>query len=184
MSDRDTQQFPHLLNSYTYLHVPLAARVYPTSLQIGFRSDLQGISQCLWLRSLNSLIFPLSIKLTSFLEISTLGKQLNSDSSSLISSCITWHCTQISACNCRIISYRNERRSIYARTSLTYTLTVLMEFRYASRVRAVRNDPKKNVSSKERLRLKKLLAYWKEKAGRKDDDEDLEEIQEERSITE
>ncbi|KAH7851139.1 hypothetical protein Vadar_007749 [Vaccinium darrowii] len=59
-----------------------------------------------------------------------------------------------------------------------------MEFRYASRVRAVRNDPKKNVSSKEVLRLKKLLAYWKKKAGRKDDDEDLEEIQEERSITE
>ncbi|KAE9466294.1 hypothetical protein C3L33_01794, partial [Rhododendron williamsianum] len=51
---------------------------------------------------------------------------------------------------------------------------------YASRVRAVVNDPKKNVSSKEVLRLKKLLAYWKEKAGRKGDDEDLEEIQEDR----
>ncbi|KAF7134580.1 hypothetical protein RHSIM_Rhsim08G0024500 [Rhododendron simsii] len=55
---------------------------------------------------------------------------------------------------------------------------------YASRVRAVVNDPKKNVSSKEVLRLKKLLAYWKEKAGRKGDDEDLEEIQEERSTEE
>ncbi|XP_058180550.1 kinesin-like protein KIN-14I [Rhododendron vialii] len=51
---------------------------------------------------------------------------------------------------------------------------------YASRVRAVVNDPKKNVSSKEVLRLKKLLAYWKEKAGRKGDDEDLEEIKEDR----
>ena len=43
------------------------------------------------------------------------------------------------------------------------------------------NDPSKNVSSKEVARLKKLAAYWKEQAGKKGDDEDLEEIQEERS---
>ncbi|KAI8031386.1 Kinesin-like protein KIN-14I [Camellia lanceoleosa] len=52
---------------------------------------------------------------------------------------------------------------------------------YASRVRSIVNDPSKNVSSKEVARLKKLVAYWKEQAGRKGEDEDLEEIQEERS---
>ncbi|XP_057492601.1 kinesin-like protein KIN-14E [Actinidia eriantha] len=52
---------------------------------------------------------------------------------------------------------------------------------YASRVRSIVNDPSKNVSSKEVARLKKLVAYWKEQAGKKGDDEDLEEIQEERS---
>ncbi|XP_048503616.1 kinesin-like protein KIN-14E isoform X2 [Beta vulgaris subsp. vulgaris] len=51
---------------------------------------------------------------------------------------------------------------------------------YASRVRSIINDPNKNVSSKEVARLKKLVAYWKEQAGRRGDDEDLEEIQDER----
>uniref|UniRef100_A0A803LMS8 Kinesin-like calmodulin-binding protein n=2 Tax=Chenopodium quinoa TaxID=63459 RepID=A0A803LMS8_CHEQI len=51
---------------------------------------------------------------------------------------------------------------------------------YASRVRSIVNDPNKNVSSKEVARLKKLVAYWKEQAGRRGDDEDLEEIQDER----
>ncbi|KAL5752236.1 hypothetical protein ACOSP7_022423 [Xanthoceras sorbifolium] len=51
---------------------------------------------------------------------------------------------------------------------------------YASRVRSIVNDPSKNISSKEVARLKKLVAYWKEQAGRRGDDEDLEEIQEER----
>lgn len=41
------------------------------------------------------------------------------------------------------------------------------------------NDPSKNVSSKEVARLRKLVAYWKEQAGKRGD-EDLEEIQEER----
>ncbi|XP_020588180.1 kinesin-like protein KIN-14I isoform X2 [Phalaenopsis equestris] len=50
---------------------------------------------------------------------------------------------------------------------------------YASRVRCVVNDPSKNVSSKEIARLKKLVSYWKEQAGKRGDDE-LEEIQEER----
>ncbi|XP_074295481.1 kinesin-like protein KIN-14E [Silene latifolia] len=54
---------------------------------------------------------------------------------------------------------------------------------YASRVRSIVNDPNKNVSSKEVARLKKLVSYWKEQAGRKGDDEDLEEIQEERPPT-
>ena len=40
------------------------------------------------------------------------------------------------------------------------------------------NDPSKNVSSKEISRLKMLVAYWKEQAGRRGEDEDLEEIQE------
>ncbi|KAG5529883.1 hypothetical protein RHGRI_030303 [Rhododendron griersonianum] len=52
---------------------------------------------------------------------------------------------------------------------------------YASRVRSIINDPSKNVSSKEVARLKKLVAYWREQAGKKGDGEELEEIQEERS---
>nr|GLL19033.1 kinesin-like protein KIN-14E isoform X1 [Ipomoea trifida] len=51
---------------------------------------------------------------------------------------------------------------------------------YASRVRSIINDPSKNVSSKEVERLKRLVAYWKEQAGQKGEDEDLEEIREER----
>ncbi|KAG9154695.1 hypothetical protein Leryth_019043, partial [Lithospermum erythrorhizon] len=51
---------------------------------------------------------------------------------------------------------------------------------YASRVRSIVNDPSRNVSSKEVARLKKQIAFWKEQAGRKGDDEDLEDIQEER----
>lgn len=52
--------------------------------------------------------------------------------------------------------------------------------RYASRVRSVVNEPSKNVSSKEIARLKKLVAHWKEQAGKRGDDEELEEIQDER----
>ncbi|KAJ0703716.1 putative minus-end-directed kinesin ATPase [Helianthus annuus] len=52
---------------------------------------------------------------------------------------------------------------------------------YASRVRSIVNDPSKNVSSKEVARLKKLIAYWKEQAGKKGDDEELMEIQDERT---
>lgn len=51
---------------------------------------------------------------------------------------------------------------------------------YASRVRSIVNDPSKNVSSKEVARLKKLVAYWKEQAGKRGDDEELVEIQDER----
>lgn len=51
---------------------------------------------------------------------------------------------------------------------------------YASRVRSIVNDPNKNVSSKEVARLKKLVAYWKELAGRRGDEDDLEDIQDER----
>ncbi|KAJ8422092.1 hypothetical protein Cgig2_000594 [Carnegiea gigantea] len=51
---------------------------------------------------------------------------------------------------------------------------------YASRVRSIVNDPNKNVSSKEVARLKKLVAYWKEQAGRRGDEDDLEDIQDER----
>ncbi|KAG5123734.1 hypothetical protein JHK82_030471 [Glycine max] len=66
-------------------------------------------------------------------------------------------------------------------SSLDETHNSLM---YASRVRSIVNDPSKNVSSKEIARLKKLIAYWKEQAGRRGDDEDLEEIQEERQTKE
>lgn len=64
-----------------------------------------------------------------------------------------------------------------AESNLDETYNSLM---YASRVRSIVNDPSKNVSSKEVIRLKKLVAYWKEQAGKKGDCEDLEEIQEER----
>ncbi|XP_031096108.1 kinesin-like protein KIN-14E [Ipomoea triloba] len=49
---------------------------------------------------------------------------------------------------------------------------------YASRVRSIVNDPSKNVSSKEVARLKKLVAYWKEQAGRRGEDEEFVDIQE------
>ncbi|KAK4789906.1 hypothetical protein SAY86_017210 [Trapa natans] len=68
-----------------------------------------------------------------------------------------------------------------AETNLDETYNSLM---YASRVRSIVNDPSKNVSSKEVARLKKLVAYWKEQAGRKGDDEELEEIQDERPARE
>lgn len=64
-----------------------------------------------------------------------------------------------------------------AESNLDETYNSLM---YASRVRSIVNDPSKNVSSKEVIRLKKVVAYWKEQAGKKGDCEDLEEIQEER----
>ncbi|GKG34785.1 kinesin-like protein KIN-14E, partial [Tanacetum coccineum] len=44
---------------------------------------------------------------------------------------------------------------------------------YASRVCSIANDPSKNVSSKEVTKLKKLLAYWKEKARKRGDDKEL-----------
>ncbi|KAF5751772.1 putative calmodulin binding protein [Tripterygium wilfordii] len=64
-----------------------------------------------------------------------------------------------------------------AESNLEETYNSLM---YASRVRSIVNDPNKNVSNKEVARLKKLVAYWKEQAGRRGDEEELEEIQEER----
>lgn len=48
-------------------------------------------------------------------------------------------------------------------------------------MRSIVNDPSKNVCSKEVARLKKLVAYWKEQAGRRGEDEELEEITEERT---
>lgn len=48
-------------------------------------------------------------------------------------------------------------------------------------MRSIVNDPSKNVSSKEVAKLKKLVAYWKEQAGKRGDDEELVEIQDERA---
>ena len=53
-------------------------------------------------------------------------------------------------------------------------------YRYASRVRCIVNDTSKHVAPKEIVRLKKLIAYWKEQAGKRSDEDELEEIQEER----
>ncbi|KAG8066613.1 hypothetical protein GUJ93_ZPchr0004g39041 [Zizania palustris] len=52
---------------------------------------------------------------------------------------------------------------------------------YASRVRCIINDTSKHVAPKEIMRLKKLVAYWKEQAGKRSEDDELEEIQEERA---
>ncbi|XP_008782799.2 kinesin-like protein KIN-14I isoform X1 [Phoenix dactylifera] len=68
-----------------------------------------------------------------------------------------------------------------AESNLDETYNSLM---YASRVRCIVNDPSKNVSSKEVVRLKKLLAYWKEQAGKRGGDEELEDIQEVRQLRE
>ncbi|KAJ4778873.1 Kinesin-like protein KIN-14I [Rhynchospora pubera] len=68
-----------------------------------------------------------------------------------------------------------------AESNLEETYNSLM---YASRVRCIVNDTSKNVATKEAMRLKKLVAYWKEQAGKKGEDEELEEIQDERSARE
>ncbi|KAJ7544255.1 hypothetical protein O6H91_09G070900 [Diphasiastrum complanatum] len=51
---------------------------------------------------------------------------------------------------------------------------------YATRVRSITNDPTKNTTTKEIVRLKKLVSYWREQAGKKSEEE-LEEIQNEHS---
>ncbi|CAJ1941975.1 unnamed protein product [Sphenostylis stenocarpa] len=68
-----------------------------------------------------------------------------------------------------------------AESNLDETHNSLM---YASRVRSIVNDPSKNVCSKEIARLKKLVGYWKQQAGKGSECEDLEEIQDERSTKE
>ncbi|XP_024529488.1 kinesin-like protein KIN-14I [Selaginella moellendorffii] len=52
---------------------------------------------------------------------------------------------------------------------------------YATRVRSIINDPTKNTNTKEIVRLKKMLGYWKEQAGKKADEDELEEIKDERT---
>ncbi|KAJ1273357.1 hypothetical protein BS78_06G273900 [Paspalum vaginatum] len=64
-----------------------------------------------------------------------------------------------------------------AESNLEETYNSLM---YASRVRCIVNDTSKHVNPKEIMRLKKLIAYWKEQAGKRSDEDELEEIQEER----
>ncbi|CAL5029436.1 unnamed protein product [Urochloa decumbens] len=68
-----------------------------------------------------------------------------------------------------------------AESNLEETYNSLM---YASRVRCIVNDTSKHVAPKEIMRLKKLVAYWKEQAGKRSDGDELEEIQEERPLKE
>lgn len=77
--------------------------------------------------------------------------------------------------NAKTLMFVNVSPSEYNLDETSNSLT------YASRVRSIVNDPSKNESSKEVIRLKKLVAYWKEQAGKKSDDEELEEIKEERT---
>ncbi|CAD6259157.1 unnamed protein product [Miscanthus lutarioriparius] len=64
-----------------------------------------------------------------------------------------------------------------AESNLEETYNSLM---YASRVRCIVNYTSKHVAPKEIMRLRKLIAYWKEQAGKRSDGDELEEIQEER----
>lgn len=66
-------------------------------------------------------------------------------------------------------------------TFIIRLFSTLTKCRYASRVRTIVNDPSKHISSKEMVRLKKLVAYWKEQAGKKNEEEDLVEIEEDRT---
>ncbi|KAF8769193.1 hypothetical protein HU200_006696 [Digitaria exilis] len=68
-----------------------------------------------------------------------------------------------------------------AESNLEETYNSLM---YASRVRCIVNDTSKHVAPKEIMRLKKLIAYWKEQAGKRSEEDELEEIQEERATKE
>ncbi|GAQ87147.1 Myosin-related protein [Klebsormidium nitens] len=52
---------------------------------------------------------------------------------------------------------------------------------YATRVRSIINTATKNIESKEILRLKKQIAHWKEQAGKKPEEEDLDEIEDKKS---
>jgi hypothetical protein len=53
---------------------------------------------------------------------------------------------------------------------------------YATRVRSIINEASKNTTTKEILKLKKQIAYWKEQAGRMGGSEDLEEVLDDRVI--
>lgn len=55
---------------------------------------------------------------------------------------------------------------------------------YATRVRSIINDASKNVTSKELMRLKKQIEFWKNKAGAHPDEGELEEIEDEKHVME
>lgn len=57
----------------------------------------------------------------------------------------------------------------------------VMWYSYATRVRSIINDASKNLTTKEILRLKKQVQFWKERAGNLGGEE-LEEVVEDRSL--
>ncbi|OEL25418.1 Kinesin-like calmodulin-binding protein-like protein [Dichanthelium oligosanthes] len=77
---------------------------------------------------------------------------------------------------------------MYVLPLLTFSLliesNIPLPLGYASRVRCIVNDTSKHVAPKEIMRLKKLIAYWKEQAGKRSEEDELEEIQEERTSKE
>lgn len=69
--------------------------------------------------------------------------------------------------------------------SLRFILIAIVKFyvifySYATRVRSIINDPSKNLTTKEILRLKKQVQFWKERAGNLGGEE-LEEVVEDRT---
>ncbi|CAM6126245.1 unnamed protein product [Calypogeia fissa] len=54
---------------------------------------------------------------------------------------------------------------------------------YATRVRSIINEASKNLTTKEILKLKKQIAHWKEQAGKKPEEEDLEDVSQDRATT-
>lgn len=54
---------------------------------------------------------------------------------------------------------------------------------YATRVRSIINEASKNLTTKEILKLKKQIAHWKEQAGKRPEEEDLEDVSQDRAST-
>lgn len=52
---------------------------------------------------------------------------------------------------------------------------------YATRVRSIINEASKNMTTKEIVRLKKQISYWKDQAGKPGGPDELEDVTDERT---